>query len=473
MISLKKIKESKLFEPEDFFQAHKLWSKTETRLWTINFFIGTCVLYASRAALPICATVMAQEYGWNKESSGTVMSCFFWGYALTQVGAGKCADRYGGEKILSFTTLIWVFLTFFTPQLFDIAYFLPFYSLFFVLCVRVFTGVGQGFHLPCMASMISRHLKLNDKAKVFGFTLGGTHLGTVIAGGVGSLLLDFFGWRQFFQFAGLISFVWWILFRRLVSSKNFRTKIYNMGQKWPKPHFKAKNSFETLPLKEEDYDRKAINRERQNVVLPPVDVPWHTLLTHPSFWAAVVAQYAGANAYYTMFSWLPSYFHDNYPDAKGFVYNVIPSLGIVMTSVISPTVAAKILAKGKSVTFTRRIMEVSSLLGISICLIIVSLISTSNYIVPVLIFTTAMSFRGLHHGGVAVNVPDFAPNHTGAVFGLFNSFSAITGFIGVFFAGKILQLTGNNWSMVFIFTALQSIIGAIVYGLLGTGDRII
>ncbi|CEF68442.1 Solute carrier family 17 member 9 [Strongyloides ratti] len=455
MISLKKIRESNLFEPEDYFQAHKLWSKTETRFWTINFFIGTCVLYASRAALPICATVMAQEYGWNKESSGTVMSCFFWGYALTQVGAGKCADRYGGEKILSFTTLIWIFLTFFTPQLFDIAYFLPFYSLFFVLCVRVFTGVGQGFHLPCMASMISRHLKLNDKAKVFGFTLSGTHLGTAIAGGVGSLLLDFFGWRQFFQFAGLISFIWWILFRRLVSNKNFRLKVYNMGKQYPKPYFKAKNSFESLPLKE-NIDEKPINNERQHVVLPAVDVPWQKLLVHPSFWAAVVAQYSGANAYYTMFSWLPSYFHDNYPEAKGFVYNVIPSLGIVVTSVVAPTIAGRILAK-----------------GISLCLILVSLVSTTNYIIPVLIFTTAMGFRGLHHGGVAVNVPDFAPNHTGAVFGLFNSFSAITGFIGVFFAGKILQLTGNNWSMVFLFTALQSIVGAIVYGFLGTGDRII
>uniref|UniRef100_A0A0N5BAB0 MFS domain-containing protein n=1 Tax=Strongyloides papillosus TaxID=174720 RepID=A0A0N5BAB0_STREA len=471
MISLKKIRESNLFEPEDVFQAHKLWSKTETRLWTINFFIGTCVLYASRAALPICATVMAQEYGWNKENSGTVMSCFFWGYALTQVGAGKCADRYGGEKILSFTTLIWVFFTFFTPQLFDIAYFFPIYSLFFVLLVRVLTGVGQGFHLPCMASMISRHLTLNDKAKVFGFSLGGTHLGTAIAGGVGSILLDLFGWRQFFQFAGLISFVWWILFRRLISNKSFRSKIYNMGQQYPKPYFKSKNSFESLPLKE-DSDRPVL-REKQHVALPNVEVPWQKLLTHPSFWAAVVAQYAGANAYYTMFSWLPSYFHDNYPNAKGFVFNVIPSLGIVVTSIIAPIMAGKILARGKTVTFTRRLMEVSSLLGISLCLTIVSLVSTKNYIVPVLIFTTAMGFRGLHHGGVAVNVPDFAPNHTGAVFGLFNSFSAITGFIGVFIAGKILQMTGNNWSMVFIFTALQSVIGAVVYGLLGTGDRII
>lgn len=32
--------------------------------------------------------------------------------------------------------------------------------------------------------------------------------------------------------------------------------------------------------------------------------------------AAGVAQYVGGNAYYTIFNWLPSYFHDNFPEAK-------------------------------------------------------------------------------------------------------------------------------------------------------------
>lgn len=39
-------------------------------------------------------------------------------------------------------------------------------------------------------------------------------------------------------------------------------------------------------------------------------------LNHCVFRAASAAQYCGANAYFTMFSWLPSYFSDNFPDAK-------------------------------------------------------------------------------------------------------------------------------------------------------------
>lgn len=31
--------------------------------------MGTCTLYASRVALPICAIAMAQEYSWSKKDS--------------------------------------------------------------------------------------------------------------------------------------------------------------------------------------------------------------------------------------------------------------------------------------------------------------------------------------------------------------------------------------------------------------------
>jgi MFS family permease len=90
------------------------------------------------------------------------MSCFFWGYTITQIIAGRVADQYGGERILNITTLSWSLLTLFTPQLFDFAYWSG-YPLFFLLLMRVATGVGQGFHLPSMASIVSRHLTATGK----------------------------------------------------------------------------------------------------------------------------------------------------------------------------------------------------------------------------------------------------------------------------------------------------------------------
>ncbi|TKR57684.1 hypothetical protein L596_030354 [Steinernema carpocapsae] len=163
-------------EGDELFMSKRLWSKSETRIWQFNFFMGTCVLYASRVALPMCATVIAQEYGWNKTDSGTVLSCFFYGYALTQLFAGTIADRYGGEKILRISTLWWIFFTFFIPQLFDFAYWSG-SPLTVLLFVRIMYGVGQGFHVPSMASIVSRHLTAADKGRVFGVSLAGSHFG--------------------------------------------------------------------------------------------------------------------------------------------------------------------------------------------------------------------------------------------------------------------------------------------------------
>lgn len=49
--------------------------RQECRLWTVNLFLGTCMLYAARVALPVCATVIAHEYSWNKNDA--VRSIFF------------------------------------------------------------------------------------------------------------------------------------------------------------------------------------------------------------------------------------------------------------------------------------------------------------------------------------------------------------------------------------------------------------
>ncbi|VDO69970.1 unnamed protein product [Heligmosomoides polygyrus] len=152
--------------------------RTEARVWTVTLFSGTSVLYASRVALPICAAAIAKEYHWNKTDSGTVLSCFFWGYALTQLIAGGFADTFGGENILPWSSLVWIVLTFFTPQLFDFAYWsgMP---LVVLLLVRILTGIGQAFHIPSMASMVSRHLTAADKGRVFGVMLAGSHCGLV------------------------------------------------------------------------------------------------------------------------------------------------------------------------------------------------------------------------------------------------------------------------------------------------------
>lgn len=52
----------------------------------------------------------------------------------------------------------------------------------------------------------------------------------------------------------------------------------------------------------------------------------------------------------------------------------------------------------------------------ALCLLCVS--GSSGFYLSLTVFTAAMAARGLHHGGVSVNPHDFAPHHTGSVFGM-------------------------------------------------------
>lgn len=56
-------------------------------------FMGTCLLYCARMAMPICAVSMAATFHWSKIDSGLVLGGFFWGYCLTQILGGHASDK--------------------------------------------------------------------------------------------------------------------------------------------------------------------------------------------------------------------------------------------------------------------------------------------------------------------------------------------------------------------------------------------
>ena len=53
----------------------------------------------------------SKDLHWSKTEVGTVLSSFFWGYALTQVLGGYLSDRFGAERVLLAAGLGWGLVT--------------------------------------------------------------------------------------------------------------------------------------------------------------------------------------------------------------------------------------------------------------------------------------------------------------------------------------------------------------------------
>lgn len=418
------------------------WTSNERKQWAAALFFGSMVVYSCRTVVPLCLAVMAKEFEWNKAQSGTILGCFFWGYTMTQFLGGYLSDRVGGHVVIPIAACFWSLLTFWTPQL---AYLSTdqFFTLQILVLSRVMIGMAQGFHFPSISSIISRKVTEKDRSLTYSFICAGSPLGTLLSGSIGSLLLEQLGWQSVFYFAGICSLLW-LLGIKFILIANHRKKYLP---------FIADSSIEDKPVK--------VVRE---------NVPWTTLFVKPAFWGLLLGHFVNCNAFFILLSWAPTYFHENYPDAKGWVFNVVPWVVSIFSAIFGGWLADFMLRQDYSVTFVRKFIESISLVGTAAGLI--GLTYTTTFNGALFCMAVAVACCGFHNSGIMVNPQDIAPKHAGSVFGIMNMAGAIPGFIGVYMAGLVLETT-KSWAAVFNQTAGLCLFGWIVYILTGTGKRII
>ncbi|KAK3791570.1 hypothetical protein RRG08_002926 [Elysia crispata] len=249
---------------------------------------------------------------------------------------------------------------------------------------------------------------------------------TLLTGSLGSVMLDEYGWQTPFYCIGLLGISWMLLMRYMLIAKHRRR---NGG----------------LSIYSDPFHEKA------NKLEPKASVPWLILLTKPAFWSLLVGHFCENNAFYILLSWMPTYFHENFPSAKGWVFNVVPWVITIPSSVGSGYLADVMINSGFSVTFVRKFMESIALLGTAFFLSLISF--ASSYYTCLTCLALAVACCGFHSSGILVNPQDIAPRHAGSVFGMMNMAGAIPGFIGVYVAGHILEAT-KSWNAVFGQTAV-------------------
>ncbi|XP_063399650.1 voltage-gated purine nucleotide uniporter SLC17A9-like isoform X2 [Mytilus galloprovincialis] len=420
----------------------KLWTRSERKQWAFGLFLGCTVLYSCRTVTPLCVAVMAKEFDWDKTQSGSILGCFFWGYTMTQFLGGYLSDKVGGDVVVPIAACFWSILTFWTPQF---AYLSTdkYVTLHILVLSRVLLGMFQGFHYPSVSSIISRKVSEHERSLTYSFICSGSHLGTLISGSIGSILLERYGWQSVFYFVGVCSILWMLGMRYILIAKHRKKYL---------PFIMAENLAD-----------KPIKKDQEKV-------PWLTLFVKPAFWGLLVGHFSHANSFFILLSWAPTYFHENYPNAKGWVFNVVPWIVSMFSSVFSGWLADHLLEKGYSVTFVRKFIETISLGGTALGLILLSYMTTFGG--ALFCMAIAVACCGFHNSGILVNPQDIAPKHAGSVFGIMNMAGAIPGFVGVYMAGHILEAT-KSWAAVFNQTAGVCIFGCIVYLLFGTGKRII
>ncbi|KAK7135898.1 hypothetical protein R3I94_014540 [Phoxinus phoxinus] len=395
--------------------------------------LATCFLYWSRMAMPICAVTMAKEFGWSKTDTGMVMGAFFWGYCFTQVLGGHASDRIGGERVLLLSTSSWAVLTAITPLLTKIG---P-RPLVTMTVTRFLLGVMQGVHYPSLVSVCAQRVTEGERGFSMSTLACGCYLGMMLVGGVGSLMLDWFGWESVFYGAGLLAFCWTFCVWKFL----FQGPVFSFDSLW-------------------------VNN---NNIPESSKINWLHLFREPSVWAMIISHLCFSSTYYTLMSWLPTYFKDMFPHAKDWVFNVIPWFVALPTSLFGGSISDHLIRKGCGTATVRKLMQFCAMGAASVFIFL--LCKTSSFVQAVACVSLAVGLSTFNNSGVSVNVHDLAPSCAGALYGVMNTCSAFSGLLMVYMSGYIIEMTGS-WETVFSILALVNIIGVTIFIVLGEAKRV-
>ncbi|KAM4563325.1 voltage-gated purine nucleotide uniporter SLC17A9-like [Odontesthes bonariensis] len=407
-----------------------LWPRCQARKWTAVLFIGTCLLYCARMTLPVCSVSMAATFHWSKIDSGLALGGFFWGYCFTQILGGHVSDKMGGERVLFMSAASWALITASTPLLAQLGS----HTLALVTVARVLMGLIQGVFFPSLASLCSQRVVEGERGFLMSTMHSGSHLGTLLAGGMESLMLDRYGWESLFYCTGFLSGLW-VLVVWLCLLK---------GDVTPK-QMEPKNDS-SLPSKR-----------------------WLSLFKKPSVWAMVFAHMCICSTSYTLLSWLPTYFKESFPNTRAWVYNVIPWLTAIPSALGGGFMSDFLITRGYSVAAVRKIMQFCAM-GIS-SMFILPLSGGVTFTSAMIFISGAVGVMTFTSGGVSVNVQDLAPSCAGALYGFMNTMGAFMGLVLVSLSGYLIEVT-LSWATVFSLITLINVTGLGIFLIFGDAQRV-
>lgn len=87
------------------------------------------------------------------------------------------------------------------------------------------------------------------------------------------------------------------------------------------------------------------------------------------FRACIFSHYCHTNCFFIILSWLPTYFNDNFPEAKSWIFNVVPWILMVPGTGIAWLFSRRLGKRGYSAGSIRKISEGIAMVTEAVCLI--------------------------------------------------------------------------------------------------------
>jgi MFS transporter, ACS family, glucarate transporter len=179
--------------------------KTTHVRWFLVFwlFALSAVSYLDRVNISIAGGAIADAYHLTDVQLGKVFSSMLVGYALFQTVAGRLADRYGAQRVLTAGVIWWgVFtaLTALVPA--NVAG-----ALLIFIVVRFLLGAGEAVIYPSANQFIARWIPVRERGIANGWIFAGVGAGAGLTPPLITYMMIHYGWRSSFLVCSIIGLV--------------------------------------------------------------------------------------------------------------------------------------------------------------------------------------------------------------------------------------------------------------------------
>ncbi len=390
------------------------------REWTIVWLLvlSAIINYVDRSNLSIAAPVIQRQFSLSPIQIGSMLSAFFWTYALMQISgiAGWLSDHFPVGWVMFGGYVCWSGATVLTGLTSN------YIGLFLALLLL---GVGESVAYPCY-SRIFAELPQQQRGRANALIDAGTKLGPAVGAFLGGLLLVHIGWRMLFIVLGAGGLLWVLPWLRFM------------------PRYG--------------------NNVRRDASPPLASIA--RMLRVKSAWGTFLGHFCGNYFLYFQLSWLPIYLVREERLSIRSMSRLASGvfLLIACSTLVAGWISDRLIAAGASPTRVRKYVVVGGLTVASSLLLMA--FTHGNLPASICIMIVAcIGYGAFASNHWAISQTLAGPAMAGRWTSMQNGIANLAGIVAPWVAGAIVQINGDS-RMAFFITGSVAIAGAIIWALL-------
>lgn len=413
--------------------------------WTIIGMLAviSATTYMDRLNLGIAGKYIQDEFAFNNQTMGWILSTFVLGYALFQVPAGWAGDKIGPRRMLTFAIGWWsVFtaLTALSPHLPLAGWFGVAWSF---AIVRFFVGMGESAAFPNSNKIVSYWSAPGTRGAANSVFITGLGLGGAFSPIAITWIMLHWGWRASFFLCALLGIV-------VAAAWHLYAKDH------PEDHPQV--NTEELKIIRGSKEGGEVLQSRKSKSKEPV--PWKAIFRSRSAWALVLSYFFIAYPAYIYYTWFFIYLVRvrGLSVASGGLWGSTPFIAIVLLSPLGGWLSDRAVARFG----VRRGRRCAVWIGVAFSAILLPAGGyVANNAVAILLLAGASGFNLFATTTWWAACNDITPNFSGSLSGLMNMSGNLGGWLSPILTAAIF--THFGWNMAFDFAGLMTLTAGILW----------